>query len=129
LTTDGSKGRLGAVLEQVTKSGKKVVISYASRSLTPAEQNYSPTHLEGLVVVWAIRHYRHYLWGHHFILQTNHITVLSLFRTSEPLNGRLARWQLLLMEYDYDIIHIHGKTNPADYLSRHPTTTATTCKD
>jgi putative transposase len=90
LTTDDAKTRIGAVLEQVPPE-QKVIIS-------KAEQNYSPTHLEGLAVVWAVKNFRHYLWGRHFTLQTDHTALLSLFRSTEPLTGRLARWQLLLME-------------------------------
>jgi hypothetical protein len=116
---------LGAVLGQTTDSGNRVVLSYASRSLTSAEQNYSPTHLEGLTVIWAGQHFRHYLWGRRFTLQTNHTALLSLFKTDEPLSGRLVRWQAILMEYKFDVVHIQIKTNPADFLYRYLITSAT----
>lgn len=65
LDTDASDKGIGAVLSQVHE-GKERVISYASRTLSKAEQRYSVTRRELLAVVTYIRHFKHYLYGQHF---------------------------------------------------------------
>jgi transposase InsO family protein len=117
LTTDASTVGVAAILSQNYDDGEHP-ICYASRSLSKAEANYSPTHLEGLAIVWAVAHFRHYIAGRHFKLRTDHSALTSLFTTPKPLTGRLARWSMLLREYDFTIEHLKGKTNPADYPSR-----------
>lgn len=118
LTTDGSTTGIAGVLSQVQKDGEHV-IAYASRTLTPAEKNYHTTHLEGLAVVWAVRHFHHYLAGSKFDLHTDHAALVSLFsKDTTPVSGRLARWALRLREYNFQIHHIKGTKNIADFPSR-----------
>ncbi|OMH78931.1 Retrovirus-related Pol polyprotein from transposon [Zancudomyces culisetae] len=92
-------------------------ISYASRITNVYEKNYSVTHLEGLAVIWSIKKFKYYLWGKHFTIRTDHKSLLQLFDGTE-ITGRVARWAMILRNYNYTITHCPGKYNPADALSR-----------
>lgn len=117
LTTDASALGIAAVLSQVQEDGEHP-ICYASRSVSKTERNYAPTHLEGLAVIWAVKYFRHYLLGRHFKLKTDHSALISIFTSKTPLIGKLARWSMILSEFDFDIQHLRGKNNPADFPSR-----------
>ena len=120
LCTDLSQQGLGAVLSQKPEGGQEHVVAYASRSCNPAEKNYSSYDGESLVVVWAVRHFRQYLMGSPFTLYTDHRALKWMMSTSE-LTGRLARWSLMLQEYEFKIIHRPGVDNAvADCCSRMP---------
>ena len=118
LQTDWSTHGIGAVLTQKDDDNKEHPVSYYSRSLTPAEMNYSASEGEALAVVSAVRHYRPYLHGKRFFLQTDHIA-LKWLMTTNNLKGKLARWAFELHEYDFDITYRKGASNGnADALSR-----------
>ena len=115
LTTDASNFAIGAILSQDNHP-----ISYASRTLNPTEINY-PTHeKELLAIVWACKYFRPYLFGHKFVINTDHKPLVWLFSLKQP-NSRLIRWRLMLDEFDYTIKYKKGKENQAaDALSRNP---------
>ena len=110
---DASGVGLGCVLMQHGK-----VIAYASRQLRKHEKNY-PTHdLELAVVVHALKIWRHYLYGVHVDIYTDHKSLQYIFKQKE-LNLRQRRWLELLKDYDVDILYHPGKANVvADALSR-----------
>ena len=64
LKTDASKLGLGTILSQYQEDQKLHPVAYASRSISNAEANYAITDLETLAVVWAVTHFRYYLYGH-----------------------------------------------------------------
>ena len=120
LETDASGEGLGAVLSQEQDDKTIRPISYASRTLQPHEQNYGISELEALGVVWAVKHYRHYLYGHHCLVFTDHEALKSLLNTPHP-SGKLARWGMALQELDLRIEYRPGTSNvKADALSRYP---------
>src|SRR3954465_6542004 len=110
---DASKEGLGCVLMQDRK-----VIAYGSRQLKPHEVNY-PTHdLELAAVVFALKGWRHFLYGARCELYTDHKS-LKYFFTQKELNMRQKRWLELIKDYDLTINYTPGKANVvADALSR-----------
>ena len=108
------------MLAQEQPDGTTRPIAYASRALLKHEKNYSITELEGLGVVWAVKHFRPYLYGNQCLVYTDHQALKSLLNTPHP-SGKLARWGLALQEMDLHIQHRSGKHNEnADALSRYP---------
>lgn len=117
LTTDASNVAIGAVLSQGTVGTDKPV-AYASRTLSDTESRYSTIERELLAIVWAVKHFRPYLYGRKFTIYTDHAPLRWVQNLKEP-NSKLTRWGLRLQEYDYDIIYKNGKQNSnADALSR-----------
>ena len=98
---------MGAILSQLDLEGEEHPVCYASRSCNSAEQNYSSFEGECLAVVWATGHFRKYLFGNSFHLVTDH-EPLKWIMTTEKLTGKLARWSLLLQEYDFTVEHRKG---------------------
>ena len=72
LEMDASGSGVGAVLAQEQGNGLIAPIAFASRTLQKHEQNYGVTELEALEVVWAIKHFQPYLYGHTCNLCTDH---------------------------------------------------------
>ena len=120
LHTDASGEGLGAVLEQKQEDGMLHPVAYASRTLTKHERKYSITELEALGVVWALKHFRAYLWGHRCTVFTDHAPVRSLLYNTRA-TGKLARWADAIAEFDIEICYKPGHQNAnADALSRSP---------
>ena len=115
MNCDASRQGLGCVLMQNDK-----VIAYASRQLKKHEQNY-PTHdLELAAVVFALRIWRHYLYGVLCRIFTDHKSLQYLF-TQKELNMRHRRWIELIKDYECTIEYHLGKANVVvDALSRRP---------
>eukprot|EP00741_Cyanophora_paradoxa_P013466 tig00020689_g13004.t1 len=111
LQTDASTYAIGAILSQADDKGVERPLAFISRTLLPAEMNYSATELECLAVVWAIKYWRHYLLGGpQFLVRTDH-HALQWLKTLDPTTGRLGRWSLLLQAYDFEIVYRPGKQN------------------
>ena len=83
--TDASGAGLGVVLAQKQEEGLVQPIAYVSRTLQPHEKNYGVTELEALGAVWAVKHFRPYLYGYSCHLYTDHEALKSLLNTPTSL--------------------------------------------
>ncbi|GKA08737.1 putative reverse transcriptase domain-containing protein [Tanacetum coccineum] len=110
---DASHKGLDAVLTQREK-----VIAYASRQLKKHEKSYTTHDIELGVVVFALKLWRHYLYGTKCVVFTDHKSLQHILDQKE-LNMRQRRWLELLSDYDCEIRYHPGKANVvADALSR-----------
>ena len=119
LHTDASSTGIGYALCQVQK-GSNRAIAYGRRDLNPAERNYITTEREALAIIEGIKKVRNYLDDRKFAIYTDHHSLRWLMSLKNP-NGRLARWALLIQQYNFTIVHKAGMLNSdADALSRRP---------
>ncbi|GKC51173.1 putative reverse transcriptase domain-containing protein [Tanacetum coccineum] len=86
------------------------VIVYASRQLKTHEKNYTTYHLELGAVVFALKIWRHYLYGTKSVIYTDHKSFLYIFDQKE-LNMRQRQWIELLSDYECEIKYHPGKAN------------------
>ena len=94
------------------------VVAYSSKQLKPHEKNY-PTHdLKLAAIVFALKIWRHYLYGEKCFIYTDHKS-LKYLPSQRELNLRQRRWMELIKDYDCVIDYHAGKANVvADALSR-----------
>ena len=119
LDTDASNHHIGAVISQV-QQGQERVIAYYSRTLNKSERNYCITRKELLAIVAAVKHFRPYLYGKQFKVQTDHGALTWLMKFKHP-EAQVAHWIEVLDTYDFKIEHRPGKSHGnADALSRRP---------
>ena len=117
LQTDASDVGIGACLLQ-QHEGVKHPVLYASKTLLGRERNYTVGEREALAIVWAVQEMHRFLYGQHFVLETDH-RPLQYLNSAHSKSPRLMRWSLALQPYHFTIRYIRGEDNfCADYLSR-----------
>ncbi|XP_073152943.1 uncharacterized protein [Henckelia pumila] len=111
--SDASHKGLGCILIQ-----RGHVIAYDSRQLKPHESRYPVHDLELAAIVFALKIWRHYLYGETFEIFSDHKSLKYLFSQAE-LNMKQRRLLDLLKDFDCEIKYYPGKSNSAaDALSR-----------
>ena len=82
---------------------------------TRAEKNYGHIEKEDLALVFAVKKFHHYLFGHRFTMMTGHKPLLGLFAVNKGIPdrsaARIARWALMLSGYDYNLVYRPGTLN------------------
>ena len=106
---------------QIYPDGTSRPIGFWSRSLTPAEKNYSTGERECIAIVWAVQLLRPYLERTHFDLYTDHIALRWIMNMTDA-SSRLTRWRLRLLEFDFTVQYKKSAKNTiVDCISRLPT--------
>jgi hypothetical protein len=117
--TDASKYGVGCILEQVDPiNNERYVIEYASKRFDKAQSNYPAIEQESFGLIFALKHWCHYLLGKEFLVETDSSTVQWLQHKRDSL-GKLGRWSLYLGNFDFITKHIPGKKHVGpDAISR-----------
>ncbi|XP_048587367.1 uncharacterized protein LOC125570179 [Nematostella vectensis] len=118
LYTDASAEGIGLTLGQI-QNGREVVISYAGRDLSPSERNFSASEREVLALVTGIRYFSCYLHNKRFEVYTDHAALKYLMNITHDSTGRLARWSLLVQQYDFEIKYRPGKNGVLYHIDQH----------
>lgn len=113
--TDASKDGLGCCLMQDDHP-----IAYASRALTSTEQKYAQIEKELLAVVFATDKFYQFLYGHRFVIQSDHKPLVSISKKDvNKVSVRLQRMLLKIMRFEFEIVYVPGRDmHIADALSR-----------
>lgn len=102
---NASRSGLGCVLMQLGR-----VVAYALRQLKIHEQNYPSHDLELAAMVFALKIWRHYLYGEQFEIYTDHKSLKYIF-TKKDLNMRQRKWMEYLHDYDFTSHYHLGRAN------------------
>ena len=99
------------------ETSKLHVVSYASRKLLPHERNYSVIQLELLAIVFSIIKFHHYVYGKKIDLLCDH-RPLQHMSSLVKHSSRLARYAIILQNYDINCKYVKGSEQMADALTR-----------
>ena len=119
---DAHRSGLAAILAQGYSISMALPISMASRATTKIERRYPQLDLEGMSIEFGLRRYRQYLvGGPEVTVVTDHKPLVTIFNNKRLGSIRLDRVKLRHQDVPFQVVWRQGKSNPADYLSRHAT--------
>ncbi|GLJ19357.1 hypothetical protein SUGI_0348760 [Cryptomeria japonica] len=114
--TDASDYAIGVVLGQKVDKLEKEIY-YIDKNLQGPELNYIVTEKEMLAVIYALIKFRHYIIGYPIFVHTDH-TAIRYLMNKPSITDRLARWLLLMQEFDIIVVDKPMNSNVvANYLS------------
>ena len=125
LGVDASRLGYGAILQQEDENGKRHPARYESGLWTDTERNYDAGKLECRALLCAVKKFRNYLYGVHFLIEIDAKTLIH--QVNQPINDIpgtvVRRWLAYIRLFSFDIVHVPGtKHKGPDSLSRRPAT-------
>lgn len=119
LQVDSSGYAFSGILSQRNEAGELRPVAYFSRKLNDTERKWQVHDQELGAIVACFEEWRAWLLGANtpIIVFSDHSN-LRYFMSARDLTARQARWAVFLSEFNFDILHISGKSNPADPASR-----------
>ena len=119
VTTDASNVGIGGILSQKDKEGNLRPVAYTAKLLNSAQRNYSTLDRELAAIVHACLHWRVYLEGREFLIQTDHAPLKYILNPRSKLTPRQIRWAADLRQFQFRVMHVKGTSNVvSDALSR-----------
>ena len=117
---DASKKGIGVVLMKpdpsVQNTSKTSIPSnlrpvyYASKTLTETESNYSNIEREMLGVVFSVLHFKHFTYGCHITVITDHKPLITLFRKNIAASSpkMLSKMLIKIIDFQIDLLYQEG---------------------
>ena len=107
IANDASSYGIGACILHKLPDGSRKAVAHASKSLLPAEKQYSQIEKEALGIIFAVTKFHRYLHGRWFIQHTNHKPLITIFGSKKGLPvytaNRQLRWGTILLNYNFKI--------------------------
>jgi hypothetical protein len=117
---DAHQTGISAILSQGESIESSRPVAFASRATTSVESRYPQLDLEALAIDYGLRRFRFYLvGGPETATITDHKPLEAIFRNNRSGSIRTERIKLRHQDIRYKVTWRDGKSNPADYLSRH----------
>ena len=120
LWVDSSQVAISAILMQRDDNDADNIghaICFSSRKLARREQNFATVEKELLALVYGLLKFKHYLYGTKVDIYSDHQPI-KWMRSLVKHNSRIARWSLLIQDFDFEIHHVPGQKQIADALTR-----------
>ena len=94
------------------------IVAYFSHALTETEAKWKTIEIEAYAIVAAIIYFHSLLWGHFFLIETDHRNLTYIHGGT---SAKLSRWSMMMQTFHYGIVNTPGETIPVpDTLSRAP---------
>lgn len=123
LYVDSCDYAVGAVLTQslvtdIEHGYMDYPVAFASAKLSQTQQRWAIIEKEAYAALWALQKFKHWLFGTHVTLYSDHNPITYLTETT-PKSSKLVRWALALQEFNVSFVYRAGKNNEAaDCISR-----------
>jgi hypothetical protein len=105
-------------------------VAYVSHRLTKHELDHFVQELEYLAIVYLVNAFRHDLLGTAFEIKvvSDH-QPLQYLKKGREAGGHIARWAMALLDYNYQIGYLPGKSNLLGDIGLSPLKRNTSQKD